>query len=67
MPGVSWKKGARVYVHGRDLFGSVTEDQASDVETVLVKLDWPWDPQAPPEACDPAKLESEWDVRRRYE
>jgi hypothetical protein len=46
--------GERVYWRRRDLFGSVEEAEVDG--HVLVKLEWPWDPNAPAERAPAAAL-----------
>ncbi len=62
---MTWKKGDRVYVHGKDLFGRCGNDEEDG--KVNVKLDLPWDPKAPSEEVEAEKLEDACTVRRRYE
>ena len=45
----------RVYIQRRDLFGLIVglqHDEAQAIKAALVKLEWPWDPEAEPESIE---------------
>ena len=43
-------EGQRVYHRHRDLFGYIVSiDRRLDDDRALVKYEWPWDPEKPPE------------------